>query len=56
MFLDEIIISVVQIFFLMCLCVYLNIRLIFFSFVLNNDDRYLSLKRKMKLKLVKQIR
>ena len=56
MFLDEIIISVVQIFSSMCVCLFKHQVDFLFSFVLNDDDRYLSFKRKMKLKLVKQIR
>ena len=43
-------------FFLACVCLFKHQVDFLFSFVLNDDDRYLSLKRKMKLKLVKQIR
>ena len=42
MFLDEIIISVVQIFSSMCVCLFKHQVDFLFSFVLNDDDRYLS--------------
>ena len=46
MFLDEIIISVVQIFSSMCVCLFKHQVDFLFSFVLNDDDRYLSFEKK----------